>query len=83
MEQFFMDFLTKQIPLVIVLGLFCLAMYKYFTAVIDKKDLAIEEKDEEIKELHKEMRSLTIQCLDAFNKNSDVVREWRAAFKNR
>jgi hypothetical protein len=39
------DFLMKQAPVIIVLGLFCYFMYKYFITQQDKKDTTIKEKD--------------------------------------
>lgn len=93
MEQFWLDFLTKQVPVVVILGIFSYAMYKYFTAVIqkkdddfskilDKKDVVILEKEKEIKELHREVRELTIKCLEAFNRNTEAVHDLRETIRD-
>lgn len=72
MENFWFDFLSKQLPVIVVLGIFCYGMYKYFIAVINKKDEIIEEKDEEIKELHKQLLEMNAKCLQAIERNTAV-----------
>jgi hypothetical protein len=39
------DFLMKQTPVIIVLGLFCYFMYKYFVSQQTSKETTIKEKD--------------------------------------
>lgn len=91
---FWFDFLTKQAPLIVVLGFGVYCMYKYFTAVIkqmnadfakllDRKDGIIEAKETEIKALYVEVRDLTIKCLEAFNRNTDAVQRNTEAVKQR
>lgn len=70
--QIWADFLLKQLPVIVVLSIFCYCMYKYFTKTIEQKDASIKEKDEEIKELHEKLLNVTKQCIEASNKNSDA-----------
>lgn len=73
METFWFDFLSKQLPVIVVLGIFCYGMYKYFIAVISKKDQIIEDKDDEIKELHRQLLDLTTKCLQVIDRNTDAI----------
>ena len=63
--QIFYDFLIKQLPVIIVLSIFCYCMYKYFTQVIkDQKD--------EIKDLHRQLLELTKQSIEAQNNSNEA-----------
>jgi hypothetical protein len=44
-QSLWTDFLMKQAPVIIVLGLISYFMYKYFISQQDKKDATIKEKD--------------------------------------
>ena len=73
MEQFWFDFLSKQLPVIVVLGIFCYGMYKYFLAVVDKMDKKIEEQENHIKELNEKLLDVTVKCMDAINRNTQVI----------
>ena len=70
--QIFYDFLLKQLPVIVVLSIFCYCMYKYFTRVIEQKDRVISEKEQEIKELHECLLDVTRMSIEALNKNSEA-----------
>ena len=59
-SQIIQDFLLKQLPVIVVLGLLCFFMYKYFTGVIDSMNERLIKKDEEIKDLNEKMSKLII-----------------------
>lgn len=88
MEQILTDFLFKQLPVIVVLGLLCYFMYKYFTKVIndmqtaftkdiERKDQTISKKDEEIKDLHKTIITMTITNNELTSKNNEVIGKLR------
>lgn len=62
MEQsLWSDFLMKQAPVIVVLSVFCYGMYKFFTAMIAKKEAQIESKDVQI-------TAQTERCTDLYGK---------------
>ena len=83
METFWLDFLTKQMPVIVVLGIALYVDRKYFTEAIIKKDEIIEAKEEEIRDLNKKLLELTKNFLTAFNKNTDVLDDIRDLIKNK
>jgi hypothetical protein len=84
MEQsIWSDFLMKQAPVIVVLGLCCYFMYKYFSAQQDKKDATIKEKDalfiatitakdEKIEEHQKSVMDLYGKAIEAQNRSTAV-----------
>jgi hypothetical protein len=72
MESVWLDFLSKQLPVVFILGVFCIAMYKYLTGEIKKKDTMIEVKDSQILEQNKQVMILYGQAIDSQNKSIAV-----------
>jgi hypothetical protein len=83
MDQLWTDFLMKQAPVIVVLGLFCYFMYKHFTGQQDKKDITIKEKDmllietiklkdAKIDEQSKSVMELYGRAIEAQNRNSEV-----------
>lgn len=73
MQSFWLEFLTKQVPVIVVLGFFCFGMYKYFIAVIEKKDVLLDNKDAQIKELHEKLMAAFIKNTEAYLKNADAL----------
>jgi F0F1-type ATP synthase membrane subunit b/b' len=71
--QIIQDFLLKQLPVIVVLGFFCYFMYKYFTGVINTKDVLIREKDVEIKELNKQVAKLVIDNNEIMRDLKDII----------
>ena len=66
------DFLSKQLPVIVIEGIFLYAMYKYLTAQIDKRDGIIEKKDLQILEQNKQVMTLYGQAIDSQNKSIAV-----------
>lgn len=77
MEQFWFDFISKQLPVIVVLGFFCYAMYKYFIAVVEDKDEKIESKDKKIEELNSKLLELTVKCIEAINRNTEAFNNYK------
>ena len=76
------DFLSKQLPVIVIEGIFLYAMYKYLTAQIDKRDGIIEKKDLQILEQNKQVMTLYGQAIDSQNK-SIAVKEQMLVVLNR
>jgi hypothetical protein len=73
MEQtIWADFLMKQAPVIIVLGLFCYKMYTYFIAQQDRKDATIASKDNKIEEHQQKVMELYGNAIEAQNKGNLV-----------
>jgi hypothetical protein len=83
MDQLWSDFLMKQAPVIVVLGLFCYFMYKHFTRQADKDGTTIKEKDallietirlkdDKIEEQSKSVMELYGRAIEAQNRNSEV-----------
>lgn len=70
------DFLIKQAPVIVVLGLFCYFMYKYFIQQQNKKDETIKEKDkllvDTIQRNQDSLTELLTKSTEAINRNSSV-----------
>ena len=62
-QTFWIDFLSKQLPVIVVLGFGIYWLCKYFIKVIESKDEIIKEKEEEIRELNQKLLELTTKCL--------------------
>lgn len=73
MEQILLDFLLKQLPVIVVLGIFCYFMYKYFTKVIDAKDAIISDQRDEIRDLNQKLLDLTTRCLMSTDKSNEIM----------
>lgn len=78
MDKILQDFLFKQMPVIVVLGLFCFFMYKYFTKVIDDQQELIREKDEEIKSLNKSVLDITTKNNEVIGKLRDLIEKLMA-----
>lgn len=65
------------------MGLGIIWQNKYFVGVVEKKDEIIEGKEEEIRALNKELLEMTKNCINAFNRNSDVLDDVKDLIKNR
>lgn len=69
------DFLMKQAPTIVVLGLFCYGMYKFFTAQQDKKDQLIATKDTELREQTKEVKDLYGKSIETNTKTNIILEQ--------
>ena len=72
MENAWFEFLTKQAPVIIVLGLGVYAMYKYFVAEATKKDAIIALKDDHIQGQNEEVMHLYKMAIEAQTKSIQV-----------
>ena len=82
MEESLLSYASNQAPVVVFMVIFMILVYKFLqvfikkiTELLDKKDILISKKDDELKEQTSQLIKVHLMTLESIAKASDIQKE--------